>query len=175
MADPIRAPAAPPPPPRGAVPAPRSGREKRVGVLAAVFAATVGLTAATTYALTRPSDANSMSAAATLTAEQEGARKELCAVFDTAAKDQKGKGGVMAGGTLNVPVVLRDVNRAVALRDALSPVVPADLAAATRTYITATLDLTTAATAGEPVPVLRSLTAAARDGANTVADLCGLR
>jgi hypothetical protein len=54
-------------------------------------------------------------------------------------------------------------------------VVPADLAAATRTFITATLDLTTAATAGEPLPVLRSLTAAANDGANAVADLCGLR
>lgn len=172
----LRRVATPSAPPTGGHPPPlHIGRTRRVVGLVGVFVATIGLTAATTYALTRPSDANSMSAAATLTAEEEGARKELCAVFDIAAKDQKGKGGVMAGGTLNVPVVLRDMNRAVALRDTLSPAVPADLTAATRAYITATLDLTTAATAGEPVPVLRSLTAAARDGANAVADLCGLR
>jgi hypothetical protein len=148
-------------------------RGRRGAVLAAVFTATAALTAGTTYALTR-TPATGPSPVG-LSTDQAQAREHLCAVFDTATNNQKGKGGVMAGGTLNVPVVLRDVNRAVALRDALSPVVPADLAAATRTFITATLDLTTAATAGEPLPVLRSLTAAANDGANAVADLCGLR
>lgn len=148
-------------------------RGRRGAVLAAVFTATAALTAGTTYALTRapaigPSPVG-------LSTDQAQAREQLCAVFDTAAKNQKGKGGVVADGILNVPVVLRDVNRAVVLRDTLSPAVPADLADATRAYIAATLDLTTAATAGEPVPVLKSLTAAARSGANTVADLCGLR
>jgi hypothetical protein len=172
----LRRVATPSAPPTGGHPPPlHTGRTLRVVGLVGVFVATIGLTAATTYALTRSHDANPGGAAATLTGEQTTARKQLCAVFDTAAKNQKGKGGVMAGGTLNVPVVLRDVNRAVALRDALSPAVPAELATATRNYITATLDLSTAATAGEPVPVLRSLTAAARDGANAVADLCGLR
>lgn len=149
-----------------------TGRGRRSAVLTAVFTATAALTAGTTYALTRPPTTDTTPA--DLSADQVQAREHLCAVFDTAAKNQKGKGGVVADGILNVPVVLRDVNRAVVLRDTLSPAVPADLAAATRTYITSTLDLTTAATAGEPVPVLKSLTAAARDGANAVADLCGL-
>ena len=148
-------------------------RGRRGAVLAAVFTATAALTAGMTYALTRtPATAPSPVG---LSTDQAQAREQLCAVFDTAAKNQKGKGGVVADGILNVPVVLRDVNRAVALRDALSPAVPTDLADATRAYIAATLDLTTAATAGEPVPVLKSLTGAARSGANTVADLCGLR
>lgn len=159
--------------PAGGGPPRPTGRGRRSAGLAAVFTAAAALTAGTTYALTRPPITSTTPAS--LSTDQAQAREQLCAVFDTAAKNQKGKGGVMAGGILNVPVVLRDVNRAVALGDTLSPAVPADLAAATRTYITATLDLTTAATAGEPVPVLRSLTAAARDGANAVADLCGLR
>jgi hypothetical protein len=96
-------------------------------------------------------------------------------VFVTATKNAKGKGGVMAGGTLNVPVALRVLNRAVALRDALTPAVPADVATATRTYITATLDLTTAATAGEPVPVLEKLNTASNDNRKIVSELCGLR
>jgi hypothetical protein len=172
----LRRVATPSAPPTGGHPPPlHIGRTRRVVGLVGGFVATIGLTAATTYALTRSHDANPGGAAATLTAEQEGARRELCAVFDTATKNQKGKGGVVANGILNVPVVLRDVNRAVALRDTLSPAVPADLAAATRTFITATLDLSTAATAGEPVPVLKTLTAETNSGANAVADLCGLR
>jgi hypothetical protein len=110
-----------------------------------------------------------------LSTDQAQAREHLCAVFDTATKNAKGKGGVMADGTLNVPVALRVLNRAVALRDALSPAVPVDLATATRTYITGTLDLTTAATAGEPVPVLEKLNTASNDNRKKVSELCGLR
>jgi hypothetical protein len=99
----------------------------------------------------------------------------VCEVFDDVTKNQLGMGTIYVDGELNVPVALRSINSAVALENALSLAVPADVAAATRTFITATLDLTTAATAGEPLPVLRSLTAAANDGANAVADLCGLR
>jgi hypothetical protein len=154
-------------------PARPTKRGRRGAVLAAVFTATAALTAGMTYALTRTPATDPSPVG--LSTDQAQAREQLCAVFDTAAKNQKGKGGVVADGILNVPVVLRDVNRAVALRDALSPAVPTDLADATRAYIAATLDLTTAATAGEPVPVLKSLTGAARSGANTVADLCGLR
>lgn len=148
-------------------------RGRRGAVLAAVFTATAALTAGTTYALTR-APATGPSPVG-LSTDQAQAREHLCAVFVTATKNAKGKGGVMADGTLNVPVALRVLNRAVALRDALSPAVPADLATATRTYITATLDLTTAATAGEPVPVLEKLNTASNDNRKKVSELCGLR
>ena len=150
-----------------------SGRGRYIAVLAAVFTATAALTAGTTYALTRTPVIGTSSV--DLSSDQAHARERLCAVFDTATKKAKGKGGVMADGTLNVPVTLRALNRAVALRDALSPAVPADLAAATRTYITGTLDLTTAATAGEPVPVLEKLNTASNDNRRVVSELCGLR
>ena len=148
-------------------------RGRRGAVLAAVFTATAALTAGTTYALTRTPATDPRPVV--LSTDQAQAREHLCAVFVTATKNAKGKGGVMADGTLNVPVALRVLNRAVALRDALSPAVPADVATATRTYITATLDLTTAATAGEPVPVLEKLNTASNDNRKIVSELCGLR
>jgi hypothetical protein len=148
-------------------------RGRRGAVLAAVFTATAALTAGTTFALTRTPATDP--SPVVLSTDQAQAREHLCAVFVTATKNAKGKGGVMADGTLNVPVALRVLNRAVALRDALSPAVPADVATATRTYITATLDLTTAATAGEPVPVLEKLNTASNDNRKIVSELCGLR
>ncbi|CAN1556308.1 hypothetical protein MCEMAEM6B_02446 [Mycobacteriaceae bacterium] len=148
-------------------------RGRRGAVLAAVFTATAALTAGTTYALAR-TPATGPSPVG-LSADQTQAREHLCAVFVTATKNAKGKGGVMADGTLNVPVMLRVLNRAVALQDALSPAVPADLADATRTYITGTLDLTTAATAGEPVPVLEKLNTVSNGNRKVVSELCGLR
>jgi hypothetical protein len=154
-------------------PARPTKRGRRGAVLAAVFTATAALTAGTTYALTRTPATGTSPVG--LSTDQAQAREHLCAVFDIATKNAKGKGGVMADGTLNVPVALRVLNRAVALRDALSPAVPADLATATRTYITGTLDLTTAATAGEPVPVLEKLNTASNDNRKRVSELCGLR
>jgi len=159
--------------PAGGGPTRPTGRGRYIAVLAAVFTATAALTAGTTYALTRTPATGTSSA--DLSSDQAQAREHLCAVFDTATKNAKGKGGVMADGTLNVPVALRALNRAVALRDALSPAVPADLAAATHTYITGTLDLTTAATAGEPVPVLEKLNTASNNNRKKVSELCGLR
>ena len=150
-----------------------TGRGRRSAGLAAVFTAAAALTAGTTYALTRPP--TTRTSPASLSTDQAQAREHLCAVYDTTTKSARGKGGVMAGGTLNVPVMLRVLNRAVALQDALSPAVPADLADATRTYITGTLDLTTAATAGEPVPVLEKLNTVSNDNRKVVSELCGLR
>ena len=159
--------------PAGREPTRPTGRGRYIAVLAAVFTATAALTAGTTYALTRTPVTGTSSV--DFSADQVQARERLCAVFDTATQKARGKGGVMADGTLNVPVALRVLNRAVALRDALSPAVPADLATATRTYITGTLDLTTAATTGEPVPVLEKLNTASNDNRKRVSELCGLR
>lgn len=69
------------------------------------------------------------------------ARQRVCDVFVMATKGNTGRGGVVVSGELNVPNVLRGLNDAVALENALSPAVPADLADATRTYITRVLDL----------------------------------
>jgi hypothetical protein len=94
-------------------------------------------------------------------------------VFRAATKNQSDKrSGVFINGELNVANVLRALNGAVALENALSPAVPADLAAATRTYITQSLDLTTAATAGETIERLTELTIAGNETAVEIADLC---
>jgi hypothetical protein len=102
------------------------------------------------------------------------ARQRLCEVFDTATKNQMSTGAIYVDGELNVPVALRSINSAVALENALSPAVPADVAAATRTYITRTLDQTTAATAGEPVERRNQLTTARNDAWYELAELCGI-
>jgi len=98
----------------------------------------------------------------------------VCQVFDAVTKNQLGMGTIYVDGQLNVPVVLRSINGAVALQDSLSPAVPADVAAAARAYITRTLDLTTAATAGEPVERRNQLTTASNDSWYELADLCGI-
>ena len=147
-------------------------RGRRGAVLAAVFTATAALTAGTTYALTRTPATDP--SPVVLSTDQAQAREHLCAVFDTATKNQRGRGGVVDAGKLNVPVVLRIINRTVALQNALTPAVPADVATATRTYITRSLDLSNAATAGEPITVLKELTAAGNNGWETLAGLCGV-
>jgi hypothetical protein len=91
-----------------------------------------------------------------------------------ATKGNTGRGGVVVNGELNVPNVLRGLNRAVALENALSPAVPAELADATRTYITRSLDLSTAATAGEPIERLNELTIASNEAGFDLADRCGV-
>ena len=85
-----------------------------------------------------------------------------------------GRGGVVVNGELNVPNVLRGLNSAVALENALSPAVPSDLAATTRTYIARALDLSTAATAGEPIDRLTDLTLASNEAGFDLADRCGV-
>ncbi len=148
-------------------------RGRRGAVLAAVFTATAALTAGTTYALTR-APASGPSPVG-LSTDQVQAREQLCAVFDTATKNQRGRGGVVDAGKLNVPVVLRAVNSATALRNVLTPAVPEDVAAATRDYITGTLDLTAAATAGEPIALLKALNKSSNNEWDALAALCGIK
>lgn len=148
---------------------------RRWAGLAAALAATIALSATATYALTRPA-AREESAVTVPVSDSDAAaaRQRVCEVFDTATKNQMSTGTIYIDGELNMPVVLRSINSAVALENALSPAVPADVAAATRTYITRTLDQTTAATAGEPVETRNQLTTARNDAWYELADLCGI-
>ena len=152
---------------------PRSWR--RWAGLAAALAATITLSAVSTYALTRPAPRYESAVSAPVTdSDATAARQRVCQVFDAVTKNQLGMGTIYVDGELNVPVVLRSINSAVALRDSLSPAVPADVDAAARAYITRTLDLTTAATAGEPVERRNQLTTASNDSWYELADLCGI-
>ena len=67
-------------------------------------------------------------------------------------RGQEGQGGFRVEGNLNVPMVLRAVNSAAAVQNALVPAVPPDVASAARKYISATLDVTTAAMGNTPDP-----------------------
>ena len=188
-------PTGPPPPPYGAPghspapygPVPYGGARpdnrpsnpprpwRRWAGLAAALAATAALTATATYALTRPAPREESTATAPVgDSDATAARQQVCEVFDAVTKNQLGMGTIYIDGELNVPVVLRSINSAVALENALSPAVPADVADATRTYITRTLDLTTAATAGDPVSRRNQLTTASNDAWYELADLCGI-
>ncbi|CAN1556626.1 hypothetical protein MCEMAEM6B_02462 [Mycobacteriaceae bacterium] len=141
--------------------------------LAAALAATIALSATATYTLTRPAPREEATVPVS-DPDATAARQQVCEVFETATKNQMSTGTIYIDGELNVPVVLRSINSAVALENALSPDVPADVAAATRTYITRTLDQTTAATAGEPVETRNQLTTARNDAWYELADLCGI-
>lgn len=147
---------------------------RRWAGLAAALAATIALSATATYTLTRPVPREESAVTAPVSDSDAAARQRVCDVFVMATKGNTGRGGVVVNGELNVPNVLRGINSAVALENALSPAVPADLADATRTYITRALDLSTAATAGEPIDRLTDLTLASNEAGFDLADRCGV-
>ena len=78
-------------------------------------------------------------------AEAAAAKDHLCQAFDVSVRGQQGKGGFRVEGNPNVPMLLRALNSASAVQNALVPAVPPDVAAAARKYISSTLDVTTAA------------------------------
>ena len=118
-------------------------------LLAAVVAAAVGSTV--TYVAMRNDQAAPVSAPQTSSppsaaaapqfssAEVDAAKQHLCQVFDVSVRGQEGQGGFRVEGNLNVPMVLRAVNSAAAVQNALVPAVPPDVASAARKYITSTL------------------------------------
>ena len=164
------------PAPYGAHPDNPPRNWRRWAGLAAALAATIALSATATYTLTRPAPREESAVTAPVSdSGAAAATEQLCGVFRAATKNQSDKrSGVFINGELNVANVLRALNGAVALENALSPAVPADLAAATRTYITQSLDLTTAATADETIERLTELTIAGNETAVEIADLCGI-
>lgn len=101
------------------------------------------------------------------------AKQNLCHVFDVSA-GQKGQGGYRVEGNLNMPVTLQAVTSAVAVENALSPAVPADVSSAARRYITATLDVATAAMGNTSVNEINRLTIASNGAVDALLDVCGL-
>lgn len=187
-----------PPPPGGqsgaasSSPSPEPRRKRRwalvvTGVM--VVAMLMAATAAITYAFTRtdagaplkgtPSAAESTPTSTVPTyseAEQEKAKQQVCDVFSASVLHQGRKGPLVdENGTPNLPVVVRKLGSVVAVKDALTPVIPHDVTAAARRYIDVQLDLVTATMAYEapdPIDEVARLTTAANDATYALADLC---
>lgn len=107
-------------------------------------------------------------------ADVSAAKAHVCQVFDVSVRGQEGQGGLRVEGNLNLPVILRGVNSASAVQNALTPAVPPDIADAARNYISATLDQTTAAMGNTPTPEVNRLTDGRNHATNVLADACGL-
>ncbi len=107
-------------------------------------------------------------------ADTASAKQNLCQVFDVSVRGQEGQGGLRVQGNLNMPVVVRALNSASAVQNALVPAVPPDVASAARKYVTATLDQTTAAMGNTPTSEGNRLTDVRNDAIGALLDVCGL-
>ena len=108
-------------------------------------------------------------------ADAAAAKQNLCQVFDVSVRGQEGQGGVrVAGGGVNTPLVLRAMNSASAVQNALVPAVPPDVATAARKYISTTLDQTTAAMGNTPTSEVNRLTDVRNNAIFALVDACGL-
>ena len=152
-------------------------------LLAAVVAAAVGSTV--TYVAMRNDQAAPVSTPQTSSpsspaapqfsqAETDAAKQHVCQVFDVSVRGQEGQGGLRVQGNLNVPVVLRSLNSASAVQEALAPAVPPDVASAADKYISATFDQTTAVMGNPPASEVNRLTDIRNDAINGLLDVCGL-
>lgn len=178
----------PPPAPIPAPPAaaPSSGRHRRwwpwvvLGLLlAVVLSAAVG--SVVTYAMVRnsapvspPSVSPTTTAPHFSVAEVEAAKQNLCQTFDVSVRGQEGQGGLRVEGSLNVSIILRTVNSAAAVQNALVPATPPDVAAAAKKYVSATWEQTTAAMGNTPTSEVNRLTDVRNDAIVALLDVCGL-
>lgn len=107
--------------------------------------------------------------------EIAAAKDGLCRGFDLSVRGQEGQGGVrVAGGDVNLPMVLRALNSVSAVQNSLTPAVPADVSAAARGYMKATLDQTTAAMGNSSTSEVNRLTDVRNDAIFALIDACGL-
>jgi hypothetical protein len=141
----------------------------------------IAATAAVTYAVARNTNATNATAPTETpgalqfsTADQAAAKQQLCHIFDVGVRGRTGTGGMRQNGQLNVPLVLRTVNSAVAVENSVIPAVPEDAAKAARRYVDATLEATTAASGDPSDDEVNHLIDVANDAAYALADVCGL-
>jgi hypothetical protein len=150
-----------------------------VGVSAAVGSTVTYLAMHTARAASMPSSQTGSAPPAPATpqfstAEVTAAKQHLCQVFDVSVRGQEGQGGLREQGNLNLPMVLRVVNSAAAVQNAVGPATPPDVASAARKYISATLDQSTAAMGSTPTPEVNRLADARNDAIYALIDACGL-
>jgi hypothetical protein len=149
-----------------------------VGVAAAVASAgtylVIGSDRASTPASLKTVTVSPSPASQFSPAEAAAAKQNLCHVFDVSVRGQEGQGGLRMEGNLNVPVVLRALNSASVVQNALVSAVPPDVAAAARKYVSATLDQTTAAMGNTPTSEGNRLTGVRNDAMYGLLDSCGL-
>ena len=107
-------------------------------------------------------------------AEAAAAKERVCQVFDVSVRGQQGQGGLRVEGVLNIPVVLRALNSASVVQNALVPAVPADITMAARSYLSATLDQTTAAMGNTSTSEGNRLTDIRNEAMYALLDACGL-
>lgn len=195
----LPAPPSPPPPvpgpgPRAPGPPHHVARQQNTGrwawaALALLVVVTVsgGVSAAITYAalngeqsrlsspmLSVPTPSSPTTTPRFSAAETAAAKDHLCHVFDVSVRGQEGQGGLRVEGNLNIPMVLRALNSASVVENALIAAAPAEVSAPARTYIGATLDQTTAAMGNTPTSEVNRLTDVRNDAMFSLLDACGL-
>lgn len=167
-------------PPPGGPPPQRGGRGRGllVGGLIVAFVVAIAGSASVTYALTRirdsSQDASSTNPPRYSAEEQAAAKERVCKTFDVAASGQRGQGGVVQAGEVNITLILRKVNSVSAVQNTLTPATPPDVQAAAKRFISTSLDLTTAALGDVPVDELVRLTEEGNSAIYSFADVCGL-
>lgn len=146
-----------------------------------ILIASIAATAAITYAVTRdggpsatPSPTPQAEPPQFSTAEQAAAKDHVCQVFDDATRGSKSQGPMRVNGEPNLLVVVRSMNSATAVENALTPAVPADVAKGAREFVDAVVAATTGATNNMPTDDFNRLNSAANDATYALADLCGL-
>lgn len=175
-------------PPLPSEPARPPARRPRNGLwiagVAVVAVAAAGAGAAVTYALvvkdsaSRPPASSSASTPAATpqvsASDAARAKDNLCHLFDVSVRGQEAQGGLRVEGNLNVPVVLRALNSAAAVENALIPSVPPAVTEAARKYVSTTFDQTTAAMGNVPASEGNRLTDSRNEAINGLLDACGL-
>lgn len=173
-----------PPPPLSGIPTrPRRRWPWAVAAMFIVVALSAGIGSAVTYLATRsdrgaslpPSAPSSTPPTPQFSATESGAaKKNLCQVFDASVRGQEGQGGLRVGGQLNIPAVLRSLNSATAVQNAIVPALPEDVASAAKKYISTTLDQTTAAMGNASTSEGNRLTDIRNEATYSLLDTCGL-
>ncbi|MBV9088281.1 MAG: hypothetical protein JO044_00005 [Mycobacteriaceae bacterium] len=149
-------------------------------MLVALIAA--GAASAVTYAVTRGSGGGhqaggSQPSASVYSAQQVAdAKAAVCQAADVSSRGRGGIGGIRDNGNLNIELMLRSLNSAVAVEHALSlnPATPPNVADAARAYVDSTLKLTSAGAGNVPIDQLVAINQDANNRTYHLLDVCGI-
>jgi hypothetical protein len=135
-----------------------------------------GAASGITYFVTRSASTEKAAPAAPgfSAAQISAAQTALCHTFDVSVRGENNQGGLRDQGQLNIPLMLRSLNSAVAVDNAIGPATPPNIANAARAYVQATLDATTAAAGSTSADEGNRLNDIANQRIDQLADACGL-